>query len=1292
MLSLRQDTKRYTARVINKSKELDISDYIDRIDISLPNAHEISSVIAKFKLTEELINDGNEVSIEVIDETGNEIYALLSGRAEAKNYAYGYVADEFNYEIKDSYNKLFNKVIANTEIFYDLFICNTKDEAHSLVHIIASKLGLKLDAVDNLTRVPFVLFKENDRWIDELQTLIEGTNSILYVKNKKLYFRSLTNEYDTNLEFNQKNIIRSVQKDCKSTTKNGVRVQYDRYKKLDNQVVFNLASKVIVDENTTVDTDVPTMKIAYITSSVANAKITEAKGYYFTSDDPKTRKTIDLKEGIHYKLESFKDTGAEVKFYNPSKYKLYIDSFEISGIPLAMYKDNESIVKASNVREKAQENFITVPKNKYIQTLESSQAVATQTFLSQIASNTDYIFYTDFIPNLEVGRIYRLCIRDIDVAVRVTSYEMILEPSNFMLSVKAQLVNTDVSLLKSNTDSLNPNREFIDLKPLHEKIADTDANLIKYNAQMQEALTRANDKLNKTIIEVKKELSQGIADNKIEIYSKKPPMNKLNDTNIGDLYIGNSNAEVLTKIDGKLQWKVISDKTVEQELNKYMQATNNKLVTVSYQKTKPTNSNVGDLWINTDNNGVWYRWNGKDWEQVDSNVRNALKKANSDIKGLEKVLETVNNTVNNKIMAKAFIQEQEPKTGMKNYDIWYKQSTNEYKVYLNKSWNPASEEDIFPALRHYASLSNAQLEMGVKVTNDFKKAKEYTDAVDKKADKGNSRAEEAYKRAGIFLSNNDEKFGAKNGTLAEVSLDKQGTIRLSNANNLLEWNVKDPKDPKKMRSKFYMGVTDTSKVDDDVYFKVGDEATGFSLELKEGKSIAKIEGKELGSKLSEIENNSSKNIKTLENSMNVKLTNQNNQIVNNKAELVKELANQKQEIASNKSELQKEIESKKNSLIAKIDESYKNADGKLTKLQTKYETTVTDVQNFKTETTANLSTIDKSLAEGNFVITGNTVFDGNASFLSKGNGERIKINGGSIEFLRDINGHETKLTQIRNIRYGTISTDSNGKGIVNFDGFRQPMLVFPTIKSANFGKNMASVFCYAEHMGGARYRFFVGGTNEDYREAKAIKNMGRSWSASNAVSTTLLGWTGNFNANLKVSCKREDIYNHSNSNLSSLRDKQRNNVISYPKFRVSLLRNGSVVSSQDYTIDMGPIYAHKFTSRSNLEKNINIDFSKTINSFIKFNNRTNVNYEMRIDILQANYTVDYFSFHSERRKHGGSDAGSATYYWTYEYKGTFFTLNQSHFRNLSITASAETSTISSATGYGEVGYIAMEIE
>lgn len=83
----------------------------------------------------------------------------------------------------------------------------------------------------------------------------------------------------------------------------------------------------------------------------------------------------------------------------------------------------------------------------------------------------------------------------------------------------------------------------------------------------------------------------------------------------------------------------------------------------------------------------------------------------------------------------------------------------------------------------------------------------------------------------------------------------------------------------------------------------------------------------------------------------------------------------------------------------------------------------------------------------------------------------ITIANGSIDFHRD----GKKLTRIKNSRCGTIVTDSKGKGVVNFEGFKQPMIGVSIIKSANFGKNMASVFCYAEHIKKCQYRMVVGG-------------------------------------------------------------------------------------------------------------------------------------------------------------------------------------------------------------------------
>ena len=65
--------------------------------------------------------------------------------------------------------------------------------------------------------------------------------------------------------------------------------------------------------------------------------------------------------------------------------------------------------------------------------------------------------------------------------------------------------------------------------------------------------------------------------------------------------------------------------------------------------------------------------------------------------------------------------------------------------------------------------------------------------------------------------------------------------------------------------------------------------------------------------------------------------------------------------------------------------------------------------------------------------------------------------------------------------------------------------------------------------------------------------------------------------------------------------------------------------------------------------------------------------------------------HILKRYVGNNKNGSDKITYT-TFNGVIFSLNQSHFKNLSITASAETSTISNATGSGEVQYIAMEVD
>ena len=990
-LSMEIDSHLYVAKITNISKNNNITEYIDSCNITLPKANEISSMEANFILDEKLVDTGNEVKIEIIDEVGNILYTL-EGMATLEKRNKSYTGNEtWTYSIKDSYDKLFDKVVPETMVFFDLFFCNVNDKSNSLLHIVANKLGFREDQVDfkdiifndgSLIRVPFVLFEQDERWIDILQRFIKATDSILYIKDKKLFSRQKSFNINEDLRLNKTNIITEIEETFNSNLYNGIRVTYDRFLKLDNRVVFDLSQKIIVDKNKPVGSqDIQSMKISYSTSSVANPTLTKATAYYFTrEDDVNSKVDILLVKGTHYTVEEWKETQAIVKFFNPYPYKLYIENFEIKGLPLVKYQDNESIIKNLNIIEKNQENFVSIQKNREVQTEKLAKHIALCEYKNQILNNKTFNFTTNFLKDIELGEVYSLELEDINTIVRVTNISISLKPAEFEMKIEADCIENDDDFTYSSTLSGKSNSSFIDLKSLEEKIDENSKNL-----------------------------------------------------------------------------KVL-DRDVRSKLFK--------------QKTEP---NLADV---------------------------------------------------------------------KENDIWLNPDTNVWKKFYNGVWNSISEAEILPAMKMYNSIDGNIIKL--QGTAD---------------------------KVGAYLLNEGEKFGSLNGELAHVTFDKLGQFEAENPNNRVALNIKDPANPSVVTSQILLGVTDiTDEKYKDVSFQVGDEATGHYIQFK-----------------------------------------------NNQARVVE--------------------------------------NGK----------TITDINN--------------SLENGDFTITGRTNFDGSARFISRGTNEVITITNGAIDFYRD----GRRLTRIKNIRYGTIATDSSGSGVVNFEGFKQPMIVLPTIKSANFGKNMASIFCYAEHLGGVSYRFFIGGTNENYRDANAIKAMGTSWSTNNAFVTTLLGITGYLDGKYYKGNYKEFGVNIKKTAKNGER-KAVLNVLKVPTFNVKVKRNGEVIFDKNYSININ----HKELPYQ-IEYSINpLSIDANFNILKKFINRTNITYTLEITILESNLEVSG-EFYTSHGHDVGKDASGVKYEY-YQYSGVIYSINNSSFRNLSITASAETSTISSATGSGEVQYIAMEVD
>ncbi|CAL7912097.1 Prophage-tail domain-containing protein [Fusobacterium necrophorum subsp. funduliforme] len=1025
----------YTARITNLSTMEELQDWVSECNITLPQSNLISSMEARFQLEKKKINKGNEIKIEILDDVGNVLYTL-QGEANIPRRTKSYTGLEvWEYTVKDSYNRLFEKVVPESQTFYDLYLCNTNDKHNSLLHKIASALGFREEELDfqsvafengSLIRLPFVHLEENSRWIDKLQAFIEASDGILYVKNKKLFYRPRNLTINHAFSFNRTNIITSLEEIEKEVLQNGIRLVYDRYEKLDNQVVFNLQKKIITEPNTNPDTEVPTMRISFITSAVSNPALTKATGYYFTTDDPSSKVDITLEENVHYKKVSWKETGAEVKFYNPLPYKLYVDNFEIKGVPLSMYSDNEVNVMFPNVLEKHQENFITSSKNKFIQTSEQAKFLAKKAMRRGVVNHAEYQFKTPFLHQIEVGGVYGLDLEDIHTVIEITNISINLRPGVFRMDIQGISVKEELGSVKITSKlSGNPKESYIDLRPVEEE---------------------------------------------------------------------------LKKQNGELK-------------------------------------------------------------KLDRDVRSKLHKMN-------KV----------------------PTENVEENDIWLNPDTNEWKKFYNGVWNPISEKEILPSMKMYNSLDGNVIKL--QGTAD---------------------------KVGAYLVNGGEKFGSSNGELAHVTFDKLGQFEAENPNNRVALNIKDPANPSQVNSQILLGVTDVKDEKwKDVIFALGDEASPNRFIFRNGSLQQTVNGEELSEKLSNVDRNISN-------------------------------------LAHADSENKRDLEEKMNAAKQEINAQLVNSDKKWTALQGRYQETIEDVASFKTQTSEKIDTVQGALQKGNFVITANTTFDGAARFVSRGSNEVITIANGTIDFHRD----GKRLTRIRNIRHGSVFTDSKGKGIVTFDGFIQPMFVMASIKSANFGKNMASVFCYASNIKESVYQFFLGGSNEDYVHGNPVTKIGNTYTIENCVLTTLT----HVKINLNVYHTSEYLYARGDDHYMIERPSVRVIITRKDKTKVLLLEKVVEIRSifhKELRQDRGHT---QWWSESYIEFPLQIQRV--------YEERTDVTYEVKVTKVNSIGKYGYF------------DKYTAT-----------FEIPSSHdwVNSIEITAVSDTSKLGEVQGEGEVSYIAMEVD
>lgn len=481
---------KYKTKITNLRTKQEISPFITQIKLSIPDSSDkISSVKASFSLEEKVVQTGDEITIEVLNSSESAKLTILSGIAKVTNRNMHMLnTNIYNIEILDEFDKLFEKVVSENVFLFDKYIYSEQYKENSILYIIAKKLGFLdeqmnfedvRDSQSRLVKIPFMLLRKNNRYIDELQTILDVSKGRMYIDNlKQIIFVNGLFEYEKAIAyaFDNRNILKSVDENYKYTDKNGVRVVYDTYKYLANQVIFDLANKVEVAPGTTSAT-AKELGIKFITDLATQHNITKAEGYYYENEQ---QIRVSLLLNTHYEVIEFSETSAKVKFLNPYASKFYIDKFEIKGIPLAMFSDNEVSVKATKDMLENEENFSSYNKNKYIQTEELASDIARVEYIRNCKNKKEYSFKSNFVPHLEPGDICTLKINDIDTLIQISTIEHTLSRVNGFYSeiVALEYEKIEQEFNYSKLESLTAKDSFLGtLNNIKDQVDETDKKL-----------------------------------------------------------------------------------------------------------------------------------------------------------------------------------------------------------------------------------------------------------------------------------------------------------------------------------------------------------------------------------------------------------------------------------------------------------------------------------------------------------------------------------------------------------------------------------------------------------------------------------------------------------------------------------------------------------------------------------------------------------------------------------------------------------------------------------------------
>lgn len=1365
---------RYKTVITNHRTNEEISKYITAIKLTIPDSGDkISSIKAAFVLEELVVQNDDYITVKILNSTESAELTVLKGKVKILKRDINMMnLNQYSIEIVDEFSKLFEKIVTDDVFLFDKYIYSEQHKENSILYIISKKLGFTdeqmnfedvRDSQTRLVKIPFMLLRKKNRYIDELQTLLDVTKGRIYIDNmEQLVFQNGLFEYEKAIAypFDVRNILKNIGIDYKYTDKNGVRVVYDSYKYLSNQVIFDLANKVEVAPGTTTAT-AKELGIKFITDLATQHNITKAEGYYYENEE---QIRIPLLLNTHYEVIEFSETGAKVKFLNPYPSKFYIDKFEIKGIPLAMFSDNEVSIKATKDMLENEENFSSYNKNKYIQTEELASDIARVEYIRNCKNKKEYSFKSNFVPHLEPGDICTLKINDIDTLIQISTIEHTLSRVNGFYSeiVALEYEKIEQEFNYSKIESLTAKDSFLGtLNNIKDQVDETDKKLeeviliegargyvdendprdsgkpvgepdVWFNPTTKEFKVWRNGKWNPareedippalmTALKAQAGIFRiGGNDTQAGIFfqydkdKKNPVFGATDSENLAQVSI-DKNANVLIRnANNKLSFNVRNPENPSEVISQLLMGVYNA---DDGERHKDTLFQVGDESTGTfikftrDNIGT-IAYDGKEVkEHIDESKADALD-------ALDKL---------DKIASDGWLTASEKTTLEKEWEEIKQEFPKvrdrgtTYKVDVQAYVNSKNALDAYllPMLNAENFFTDTQInriEFNSKFTNYYDARINIFVAIEEKVKESaisgaNGYADKVIAALGDDLNNQiDGKINTYNqetdpssGWTADEKIKNTGDLWYKPTEKITKrwtgttWQNQDAKDTvaqalaSSKRRVFTsqpftpydagdLWITDTSSTGDMMICIISRDSGNYVAD--EWKKATKYTDDTTANE-AKLHAQQAKDQATLINQKVESYASDGVITPSEKAELKREVDTIEQEVnpivdragvfgvsigniwntwndlvwwRTNVLVVAGNYTGDVNSLRTAFKNYYSEREGIFDKIERKAKELADNAQNTG-------DTAINNQNNGVLTISANTIFDGKATFISKGSNESTIIKDGSVTFTR--NGVD--ITTFRNMRSGVIFTNGNGSGIVEFTGMKTNLSVMTTIKSFNISQNIRSLHCRAEMIDIARnrWKFVIGGTE----------------ASTNGKNETITSFSFSKNC-YSLSLSNIRIWASNSHIFTSERFTDGITISPNVKIRATITYNDGAGSSRvvyDNTIDVGvtrsdfgdgTVNCGQNTVMNVLKSNVYInELQFSVNQTFSTFNATNKSITVSLSYVSSSITVTTKTCNSPTTK---------TYYAGNNFNSIYNYINYT------------TENVQSLTGTGEVQYIAIE--